>query len=119
MDDVVTVGVTYGFLNIGLQSHSTIQTFTGIVGVLAEVRLVVSVEELTVSPIHDVLVDGWMVFLDPIHVLRTHFLGTSITSMPIVLLQFLVNLLPFIRLSLSELTFSSLANFAATCRKIC
>ena len=77
------------------------------------------VEELTVSPIHGVLVNGGMVFLDPIHVLPTHFLGTSIASMPVVLLQFLVNLLPFIRLSLSELTFSSLANFAATCRKIC
>ena len=64
MDDVVTVRVTYGFLNIGLQSHSTIQTFIHRQGLLVswitEVRLVVSVEELTVSPIHDVLVDGWM-----------------------------------------------------------
>ena len=77
------------------------------------------VEELTVSPIHDVLVNGGMVFLDPIHVLLTHFLGTSIASMSVVLLQFLVNLLPFIRLSLSELTFSSFANFAVTGRKIC
>ena len=57
-----------------------------------------SVEELTVSPIHEILVNGGMVFLDHIHVLRTYFLGTSIASMPVVLLQFLVNLLPFIRL---------------------
>ena len=41
------------------------------------------VEELTVSPIHDVLVNGGMVFLDLIHVLHTHFLGTSIASMPV------------------------------------
>ena len=64
-----------------------------------------SVEELTVSPIHEILVNGGMVFLDHIHVLRTYFLGTSIASMPIVLLQFLINLLSFIRLSFSELTF--------------
>ena len=77
------------------------------------------VEELTVSPIHDVLVNGGIVFLDLIHVLRTHFLSSSMTSMPVVLLQFLVNIIPFIRLSSSELTFSSFANFAVTCRKIC
>ena len=78
-----------------------------------------SVEELTVSPIHEILVNGGMVFLDHIHVLRTYFLGTSIASMPIVLLQFLINLLSFIRLSFSELTFSSLASFAVICRRIC
>ena len=62
MDDVVTVGVTNRFLEIGLQSHSTIQTLTRVVGVLAEVRLVMGVEELTVSLIHDVLVNRGMVF---------------------------------------------------------
>ena len=42
--------------------------------------------------------EGWSLLLDPIHVLLTHFLSTSIASMPVVLLQFLVNLLPFLRL---------------------
>ena len=41
------------------------------------------VEELTVSPIHDVLVNGGMVFLDLIHVLHTHLLSSSMTSMPV------------------------------------
>ena len=62
MDDVGTVGATNRFLEIGLQSHSTIQTLTRIVGVLTEVRIAMGVEELTVSPIHDVLVNGGMVF---------------------------------------------------------
>ena len=65
---------------------------------MTEVRIVMGVEELTVSPIHDAVVNGGMVFLDLIHVLHTHFLSSSMTSMLVVLLQFLVNILPFIRL---------------------
>ena len=68
---------------ISLQSHSTIQTITRIVGVLTEVRIAMGVEELTVSPIHDAVVNGGMVFLDLIHVLRTHFLSSNMTSMPV------------------------------------
>ena len=66
-----------------IHSHSTIQTLTRIVGVLTEVRIAMGVEELTVSPIHDVLVNVGVVFLDLIHVLRTHFLRSSMTSMPV------------------------------------
>ena len=66
-----------------IQSHSTIQTLTRIVGILTEVRFAMGVEELTVSPIHDVLVNGGVVFFDLIHVLHTHFLSSSMTSMPV------------------------------------
>ena len=50
---------------------------------MTEVRTVMGVEELTVSPIHNAVVNGGMVFLDLIHVLHTHFLGTSMTSIPV------------------------------------
>ena len=59
MNDVVTVGVTNRFLEIGLQSHSTIQTLTRVVGVLAEVRLVMDISRtlLLFTPLGD---DGFL-----------------------------------------------------------
>ena len=50
---------------------------------IIEVRIAMGVEELTVSPIHDVLVNGGVVFLDLIHIFHTHFLSSSMTSIPV------------------------------------